>query len=58
MKRQPATDAMNRVMNALTCSVARYLRFASADFRAGAIADLVGQVADSQGEHVPQHDKL
>jgi len=54
MNRQPTTDAMNRVMNTLTCSVARYLRFARpwVDFRANAIADLVGQVADSQGEHV------
>jgi hypothetical protein len=54
MKRQPATDAMNCVLNALTCSVARYLRFGRpwVDFRADAIADLVGQVADSQGENV------
>jgi hypothetical protein len=54
MKSQSTVDAMNRVMNALTYSVARYLRFARpwVDFRADVIADLVGQVADSQGEHV------
>ena len=53
MTTEPLIRALNRVMNALACSVASYLRFARPRIDAGAegVADTVRHVAVSHRNH-------
>jgi hypothetical protein len=56
MMKRHADDGMQRVMNALRYSLARYLRFAQPRVEASTqpIADAVGHVANAHGKHVKQ----
>jgi hypothetical protein len=60
MKTTHANDTLQRVMNALRYSLARYLRFAQPRVEASAqpIADAVSQVAEAHGKHVMQIGEL